>query len=340
MAAFPLGRWCSAKLAVNRDRRRTVWTLAQLSPTIEPVPIYPRLERSPRPQRRRRPHYFLPVIAAAALIPLLIGGGAYLLLGRSRHTQGGVAQGSPSPSPSASASAPPHLRHIAVPILMYHHVSPHRAGSPLLYVSPRELAAQLAYLRARGYHAVTLQQLYDAWTKGASLPAKPVVLSFDDGYLDQYRYAAPLLRRYHDAAVLNLIVDNLGRTLTPNMVKQMIVWGWEVDSHTITHRDLTRLPTATVRRELVGSRDLLRRDLGVPVNFFCYPAGIHDAAVVAAVRKAGYLAATSIQYGLADISQRFALPRIVVYWGESISRFAARLHAERWAEMVPASAGL
>ena len=230
----------SSQLAVSRDRRRTVWTLAQLSPTMEPVPIYPRLERSPRPQRRRRPHYFLPVIAAAALILLLIGGGAYLLLGRSPHTQGGAAQASPSPSPSASASASPHLRHIAVPILMYHHIAPVRKGSSLLSVSPRELAAQLAYLQAHGYHVVTLQQLYDAWTKGASLPTKPVVLSFDDGYLDQYRYAAPLLRRYHDPAVLNLIVDNLGRALTPTMVKQMIAWGWEVDSHTITHRDLTK----------------------------------------------------------------------------------------------------
>lgn len=223
---------------------------------------------------------------------------------------------------------------------MYHHIAPVRKGSSLLYVSPRELAAQLAYLQAHGYHVVSLQQVYDAWTKGASLPAKLVVLSFDDGYLDQYRYAAPLLRRYHDPAVLNLIVDNLGRVLTPAMVKQMVAWGWEVDSHTITHRDLTRLSAATVRRELVGSRDLLQRDLGVAVNFFCYPGGVHDAAVVAAVRRAGYLAATSIQYGLADISQRFALPRIVVYWGESMSRFAARLHAERWAEMVPASAGL
>jgi peptidoglycan/xylan/chitin deacetylase (PgdA/CDA1 family) len=301
--------------------------------------IYPRLERSPRPQRRRRPHYLLPVIAAAALILLLVGGGAYLLVARSPHAQGSTAQASPSASPTASASPSPHLHHIAVPILMYHHIAPVREGSSLLYASPRELEAQLAYLQAHGYHVVTLQQLYDAWTKGARLPAKPVVLSFDDGYLDQYRYAAPLLNRYHDPAVLNLIVDNLGRVLTSGMVKQMIASGWEVDSHTITHRDLTKLPAATVRRELRGSRDLLRRTFGVSVNFFCYPGGIHDAAVVAAVRQAGYLAATSIQYGLADISQRFALPRIVVYWGESLGRFAARLHAERWAEMVPASAG-
>jgi hypothetical protein len=256
------------------------------------MPTYPRLERSPRPRGRRRPHYLLPVIALAALILLLLGGGAYLLLGRSPHAQGRTADGSPSPSPSVSASPHHRLCHIVVPILMYHHVAPLQRGSPLLYVSPSQFAAQLAYLHSHGYHVVTLQQLYDAWTQGAKLSAKPVVLSFDDGYLDQYRYAAPLLWRSGDAAVLNLIVDNLGSVLTQAMVKQLIAWGWEIDSHTISHRDLTRLSARQLRYELIGSRNLLRRDFGVPVNFFCYPGGVHDASVVGAVRKAGYLAVT------------------------------------------------
>jgi peptidoglycan/xylan/chitin deacetylase (PgdA/CDA1 family) len=301
------------------------------------MPIYPRLERSPRPHRRHRPHYLLPVIGAVGLILLLVAGGAYLLLGRGPHAQGRIADASRSPSPNVSASPRHRLYHLAVPMLMYHHIAPVRRGSPLLYVSSAEFEAQLTYLQSHGYHAVTLQQLYDAWTKGAKLPAKPVVLSFDDGYLDQYRYAAPLLWRSGDPAVLNLIIDNLGSVLTPAMVKQLIAWGWEIDSHTITHHELSGLSPRQLRYELVGSRNLLRRDFGVPVNFFCYPGGVHDAAVVAAARRAGYLAASSIQYGLADVSQRFALPRIVVYWGESMSRFAARLHAERWAETVRTS---
>ena len=273
-------------------------------------------------------------MAAATLIVLLAVAGVYLLSLHGPHRQSVVARSSPSPSPSASASPHHHVRHVSVPILMYHHVAPVRKGSPLLYVSPTQLAAQLAYLQGHGYHVVTLQQLYDAWMNGGSLPAKPVVLSFDDGYPDQYRYAAPLLRRFGDPAVLNLIVHNLGGAFTQAMVAQMIAWGWELDSHTISHRDLARLSPGQLRHELVGSRNLLRRSFGVTVNFFCYPGGVHDAKVVAAVRKAGYLAATSIQYGLADPTELFSLPRIVVYWGESQSRFGARLRAAQWAEAV------
>jgi hypothetical protein len=155
------------------------------------VPIYPRAERSPRPRRFRRHHrYALPLIAAAALLMVLLAGAAYLLLPRGSHPQSVAAQRSPSPSPSASASPHHHVRHVSVPILMYHHIAPLRRGSSLLCVSPTQLAAQLAYLHSHGYHVVTLQQVYDAWMNGASLPARPVVLSFDDGYLDQYRNAA------------------------------------------------------------------------------------------------------------------------------------------------------
>ena len=208
---------------------------------------------------------------------------------------------------------------------MYHHVAPARRGSALLWVTRAQFARELAYLRDHGYHTVTLRQVYERWSQGAALPARPVVLSFDDGYLDQYRYAAHLLRRYGDMAVLNLIVHNLGRALTIAMVSRMAAWGWELDSHTITHRDLTRLSPTTVAYELKGSRDLLQRYFHVPVEFFCYPGGTYDAAVEAAVRHAGYLAATSVWFGLARPGELFALPRIVVFGGEPLKVFAESL---------------
>jgi peptidoglycan/xylan/chitin deacetylase (PgdA/CDA1 family) len=219
-----------------------------------------------------------------------------------------------------------------VPILMYHHVARGRAGAPLLWVRRAQLRGELAYLRDHGYHAVTMQQVYDRWTQGRALPARPVVLSFDDGYLDQYRYAAPLLRHYGDPGVLNLIVRNLGRTLTIAMVARMAGWGWEIDSHTITHRDVTLLPPATAAYELKGSRDLLQRYFHVPVNFFCYPGGSYDKAVEAAVRRAGYLAATSVWFGLARPRDLYGLPRIVVFGGEPLAVFAAGLEGSRRAE--------
>ena len=215
----------------------------------------------------------------------------------------------------------------AVPILMYHHVAPVWSGPASLCVTPTEFARQIVYLRRHNYHPVSLQRVYDSWNGRASLPRNPIVLSFDDGYADQYRYAASALRRYHWPAVLNLIVENVRGTLTSVRVRRMISWGWEIDSHTITHRDLTRLSATGLRRELVGSRDQLRRLFRVPVNFLCYPGGAYNARVRAAARAAGYLAATTISFGAATPKQLFALKRISVWRAEPLGQFGGALRS-------------
>jgi peptidoglycan/xylan/chitin deacetylase (PgdA/CDA1 family) len=86
-----------------------------------------------------------------------------------------------------------------VPILMYHVVSQPPAGTPYpgLYVSPADFAGEMSWLAQDGYRAVTLDQAYRAWTAGARLPRRPVILSFDDGYLSDYTEALPVLRRHH-----------------------------------------------------------------------------------------------------------------------------------------------
>lgn len=228
----------------------------------------------------------------------------------------------PLPAPRFIAHPPP------VPILVYHHVKSRKIGSRLLTVSTGEFAAQLAFLRSHGFHPVTMQQVYDAWTGGAEMPARPVVLSFDDGYIDQYRFAAPLLRSYHWNAVLNAIVenvDNVHAPFNPVLVQRMISWGWEIDSHTVTHRVLTLLPAAAVRHELVASRATLQRLFQVPVNFFCYPGGVNNARTARAVAQAGYLAAAGTVYGAATPIDLYRLPRIYCYWGETMQVFARRL---------------
>jgi peptidoglycan/xylan/chitin deacetylase (PgdA/CDA1 family) len=191
-----------------------------------------------------------------------------------------------------------------VPILTYH-----RVGS-----SPR-FAKQVAALERKGYEAVTLGRVWQAWRGEASLPQRPIVLTFDDGYLSQYRTAARALRARGWPAVLNLQVDRLGAAggLTRAQVRRMLADGWELDSHSLTHPDLTEVGPARLRRELVGSRDAIARAFGVTPSFFCFPYGHADAAARAAVRAAGYLAATTTRRGLAKPGgDRFALPRISV----------------------------
>jgi peptidoglycan/xylan/chitin deacetylase (PgdA/CDA1 family) len=105
----------------------------------------------------------------------------------------------------------------------------------------------------------------------------------------------------------------------------MIASGWEVDSHTLTHPNLTAVSPARLWQEVHTSRVVLQRLFHVPVDFFCYPSGDFDAAVVAAVRRAGYLGATTTLPGLAVPSMPDTLDRVRVDGGEQPSTLLATI---------------
>jgi peptidoglycan/xylan/chitin deacetylase (PgdA/CDA1 family) len=243
------------------------------------------------------------------------------------------ARQSPAPSKPKPKPKPrivhPHNR--PVPILMYHVVGTPPAGAPFpgLYVRRADFAGQLAWLLAHGYHAVSLRRAYDYWRRGFALPQRPVVLTFDDGYREDFTNVRPLLAQRHWPGVLNLAVENLlDRKLTVPQIRTLIRNGWELDAHTLTHRDLTTLAPADLRHEVGGSRTWIRRRFHVPVAFFCYPSGRYDPRVVAAVRAAGFLGATT--EGLGPASPRdglLTLPRIRVDGSDGVSGLAAKLRA-------------
>jgi peptidoglycan/xylan/chitin deacetylase (PgdA/CDA1 family) len=219
-----------------------------------------------------------------------------------------------------------------IPILMYHVIATPPPGAPYpgLFVPVRTFAAQMAALRGAGYHAVTLAAAFAAWRSGAPLPRRPVVLSFDDGYLGDYTHARPVLRRLGWPGVLNLLLHNVQPgDLTARQVRGLIAAGWEVDSHTLTHPDLTTIGAAQLRRELVGSRAAIRRRFGQPADFFTYPAGRYDARVVAAVRAAGYRGALTEDEGYGVPGEPFVLKRVRVQYGESPAALLAALRSER-----------
>jgi peptidoglycan/xylan/chitin deacetylase (PgdA/CDA1 family) len=216
-----------------------------------------------------------------------------------------------------------------VPILMYHVIAaaPHGVAFPDLWVKPTDFAGQMNWLARRGYHAVTLRRVYDYWLSGAPLPARPIVVSFDDGYLGQHTHALPVLRKLKWPGVLNLKVDSLESpyALPSWRVQQMLAAGWELDAHTITHPDLTHVDDAQLWREVHGSRVELQRLFHVPVDFFCYPSGRYDAHVIAAVRRAGYLGATTTNYGLARPNDLYTLSRIRINGSDGVAGFARKL---------------
>ncbi|HXF32887.1 MAG TPA: polysaccharide deacetylase family protein, partial [Solirubrobacterales bacterium] len=175
-----------------------------------------------------------------------------------------------------------------VPILEYHVLGapPEGAPYPELYVGRTDFEKQMDWLEERGYEAVTLEQVEEAWYHSGRLPSKPVVISFDDGYRPQYTFALPTLRRHGWAGVLNLKAE--GSELYESNVEAMIAAGWELAAHTIRHLDLTELGPEELEEEVAGSREILQEEFKVPVDNFCYPAGQFDETVVEAVEAAGY----------------------------------------------------
>jgi peptidoglycan/xylan/chitin deacetylase (PgdA/CDA1 family) len=259
----------------------------------------------------------LAVAVAAAVAVLSSGGGdakrASTADKRAKHVA------TPAAKPKPKIVSGPH--HAPVPILMYHVVSTPQPGAPYpdLYTPKSVFAAQMKALAHRGYHGVSLGRVYDYWKRGYALPSKPIVISFDDGYLSHYTKAMPVLKALGWPGVLNLEVDNVRPgDLTASQVRGLIAAGWEVDSHTVTHPDLPTVSDPQLRHELVASRNYLRKRFGVPADFFCYPAGRYDARVVAAVKAAGYRAATTTQPGLASPKAPFELSRIRVTGADGV----------------------
>src|SRR3954454_19011836 len=281
-------------------------------------------EAYPRPAMRFLVPLVLVVAIVAAVLVLTSGSGDGGRAAKPASARPAGAQPAPKPKPKIVSG--PHDS--PVPILMYHVVSAPQPGAPYpdLYTPKRVFEAQMKALSKHGYHGVTLRQVDDYWRRGYALPSKPIVISFDDGYLSHYTHALPVLKALGWPGVLNLEINNVRPgDLTASQVRALIDAGWEVDSHTVTHPDLTTVSDSQLRQELVASRAYLRKHFGVPADFFCYPAGRFDSRVVAAVKAAGYRAATTTEPGLASPTLPFTLNRIRVDGQDGVGGLLTKL---------------
>src|SRR4051812_43889082 len=198
------------------------------------------------------------VVAIAAAIAVVTsgsgdGGGPAKPAKAKEAGAKGAAKPASNSKPKPKIVSGPHDS--PVPILMYHVVSAPQPGAPYpdLYTPKRVFEAQMKALSKRGYHGVTLRQVDDYWRRGYALPPKPIVISFDDGYLSHYTHALPVLKALGWPGVLNLEINNVKPgDLTAAQVRALIDAGWEVDSHTITHPDLTTVGDSQLQQELVA----------------------------------------------------------------------------------------
>ncbi|MHB1361975.1 MAG: polysaccharide deacetylase family protein [Thermoleophilia bacterium] len=229
---------------------------------------------------------------------------------------GTAATVSPAEAPSVSpappsrfeplaypSAAPIPARELKVPILMYHHVGEPPADADKirrgLTVSAADFDAQMGYLKSAGYQPISQTELFNALFAGKPLPANPVVITFDDGYTDNYEVALPILQKYAFPATFYIISDRVGEA--EYMTWDQVTWldreGMDIGSHTATHPDLTEIPSAEALNEFTGSAQILQTYLGHPVYWLCYPAGKYDDTVVSLARSSGYLLAVTTKAG-------------------------------------------
>ena len=188
-------------------------------------------------------------------------------------------------------------RSIRVPTLMYHYVGALPADADRfrvdLTVSPAEFEDQLRYLKAEGYNTITSVDLWWSLDTGKPLPAKPVLLTFDDGYVGHFEHALPLLQKYGMVgtfAVTANLVDRPGY-LTRAMVRALADAGMDVQSHAVDHVSVNRLSYEEQLYQLCTSRRILQEWTGKEVRHFVYPSGDFLPTPASALTSCGYLSA-------------------------------------------------
>ena len=228
-----------------------------------------------------------------------------------------------------------------MPVLMYHEVclSPHPAFQRYT-VTVREFTRQMRLLAALGYETIDLDTLVRARAGRGSLPRRPVIITFDDGYQGSVDHAVPVLRVHNFTACFFLVAGLMGETsrwMVPELGVDLPLMGWDTarrlgaegfqfGAHTMTHPRLTGMGSAACRSELVDARKYIEQELSRPAIHLAYPFGAYDHSVQLLAAEAGYVTACSTQPGLSPADDDLlALHRVSVYGHDSIFDFLSRL---------------
>jgi len=200
--------------------------------------------------------------------------------------------------------ATPEPSGVDLPVFIYHHVVPGRAsGSRVtrtLFVTPDDFEQQLKYLKDNDYRTISFDDLADCLEYGVPAPEHAAIITFDDGWANQFAYAFPLLQKYDFTATFFIVTDYLDHPnfMTTDQLKVLIAAGMTIGSHSRSHPALATIGNPRrLEDEISGSKAWLEERLGVPVDSFAYPYGSYTAAVVAVVKAAGYRTARTVNSG-------------------------------------------
>jgi peptidoglycan/xylan/chitin deacetylase (PgdA/CDA1 family) len=226
---------------------------------------------------------------------------------------------------------------LKVPILMYHYISkpPEDADEYRtdLSVTPDQFREQLSYLKDNGYTTIDLYDLSQAIVSQIELPEKPIILTFDDGYLDNYENAFPVLQEFGYEGTFFVVTEFIDKQregyMTWAMVEEMARSGMRMESHSRTHPDLRGISRERLIWEILGSQETLAAHIGYIPRYFCHPGGWYDEATIQMLQELNFWGATTTQNGSwHGFDDRFEWRRVRIRNTTSLDEFARLVDLE------------
>ena len=225
----------------------------------------------------------------------------------------------PVTTPAAFVPVTPP-QNLSIPILVYHHVRKQEGWAKSTWswkmtVTPETFERDMQWLRDKGYTSLSLDGLVSAMDGTSPMPAKPVVITFDDNNLSQYDLAAPLMEKYGFIGVFYIVsgrIDTKG-LIDREKILDLAARGHDIQSHTVSHQVLPNLGDAALKAQLQDSKKTLEDLLGKPVNHLAYPGTAHNQRVRDAAKAAGYVTATIMDpRNITEKDDRFRWARIMM----------------------------
>ena len=199
-------------------------------------------------------------------------------------------------------------------VLNYHKIANEHKS---LSVTLDDFEQHMKWLQEYGFTCITPGQLYDFVANGADLPEKPVLITFDDGYKDNYTNAFPIMKKYGMKGTIFVVTGFLGvydNYLTWDQAKELLEAGFNIESHTYSHKSMTEASDEDITKELVKSRQTIKEKLGIDSDFMAYPTGTYNLHIAELVKEAGYKGAFTIKYdNVSRDSNVYALERVPVF---------------------------
>jgi peptidoglycan/xylan/chitin deacetylase (PgdA/CDA1 family) len=214
------------------------------------------------------------------------------------------------PSGEATASFPKS----GIPVLMYHSISTDEKNS--LCVSEDQFKGEMEWLHQNAYHTISIDEFYEALMNQGSVPENPILITFDDGYTDNFTTAWPILKEYGFTATFFIITDYVSPSrIEWEQLSELVEQGNSIGSHTIHHYDLSKLSAVLQKKEIADSKSILDEKLDVTVKAFCYPSGKYNQTTLKLLSESGYSLGFSTKSGRVHAGDDPLLLKRVRIWG-------------------------